>query len=216
MLVNKLKCIALFVLAMALVLAAADKPPVIEHLAWGSAGSYSQGAYVVAISDPNLRTDFVSPVLISFSVPKSKGSPALFFEIYAHFWYRLAGTSTWDGQGGIFWEFLSNDIPADIEVTNALGVLELHLTNNSLDEAFERSRVSRTWKMILRRDSLDFSRIRYKGTNTDVPQDEALAIINKLIDNGFDVQVWTEGYVQGFRSVMLNPLNIEVTRLSKN
>jgi len=201
---------------MALVLAAADKPQAIEHLAWGNAGSYSQGAYVVTISDPNLRTDFVSPTLISFSVPKSKGSPALFFEIYAHFWYRLAKTSTWDGRGGIFLGILSNDIPADIEVTNAIGVLELHMTNNSLDEGFERSRAPRTCKMILRRDSLDFWMIKYKGTDTDVPQDDALAIINKLIDNGFDVQVWTEGYVQGFRSVMLNPLNIEVTRLSKN
>jgi hypothetical protein len=194
---------------------AQEKGKTIEHLVWASAGSYSSAAYDLGPLNPNDETYFQSPILMTFHVPKSKGSPALFFEVWSQFWYRLGNTSYWDGQGGINLRILSNDIPYNVEVRNGAGILEIHMTNYIQDWAFSNHRINRGLKMIMQRDAVDFWIITYNDTGENVPYDTAVSILSKLIDKGFDVEVWAEGYVQGFTGLFLNPVFIEVTRLSK-
>ena len=72
----------------------------------------------------------------------------------------------------------------------------------------------------MRRDSMlrefdDWWRVVYKDTGNRVPPDEAQDILNKLIDNGFEVQIKASVGVEGVSEFLLYAFDVEVTRIVK-
>ena len=70
-------------------------------------------------------------------------------------------------------------------------------------------------KMQLRRGNLQCWWIKDINTGQYVSEEVALAAIDKMIDNGFKVEVWAWGTVQGISFVAPLMFQIEATRIGK-
>ncbi len=166
-------------------------------------------------------TEFISDTVISLHVPASPGSDALFFELSAQFWYGW-DTHLWrQAYGSIYQEIKSNIIPPGIDVYAATNVIDIGETNYAENETKVRERGRQSSKYMMKRDSNgDWFAGQFRVFDTEseeiVDDEIAIPIINSLIDNGFDIEIYTKGYVWGIDWIKLVFISIEVTRLSKN
>jgi len=71
-------------------------------------------------------------------------------------------------------------------------------------------------KIPLRRDNEDYWIVKDKVSGEQLPGDEAIFILNSLIDNGFKVEFYYKGKIQGIETIRLGPFIIEITRITKS
>ncbi len=188
-----------------------DKGKIIEHLVWETTPPFEVGYDLwIDEGDDEIVTPFESDPFLTFHVPTSPKSEALFFDIETQVNFTWSGFYKRMARIRCYYRFISDVISNDIEVWNSPSIFWTLETNNSLEPATGRDR--RVTKDRIRRNSVDHWLVYKSGER--VPDDVAIHIINSLIDSGFDVEFWVAGEVQGMRYFNIYPVIFEVTRLS--
>jgi len=180
LLVSVLLC--LFILS-SVTLAKEEKAKTIEFLAW--ADTLLDFPYYEYM-EPSVSTHFETEPFLRLNVPASPKSEAIFFDLFAKLVVWWSGYETRDVIVFVNVRIISDIIPDNIEVFSnfALGIWE---TNNSGDTGVYAD--NRNVKLIMRRDHLDWWSVKYKSGGW-VPDEEAISILKKLMDSGFDVEIW--------------------------
>jgi len=176
---------------------------------------YSPGYDYEITPDHTLPSGFESVPFLTFYVPPSpKESNAIFFDIFAQVIFKWSGLLDRIAHSKIVLNIISDVIPSDIWVyaTNAvLSVWEKNLEGN-YDTDFRRS-WKRNWR-IMERNNLDWFYVESK-LGDEVSDERKTKIINDLIDNGFSVEINTEGTIQGVSILIFLTCQVEVTRINK-
>jgi hypothetical protein len=212
--VKKFSLLGLCILGLLLPTWSQQGPAVIEYLAFASTGLSIPWALR---PDPTIQRNFESPILLSFDVPPSRKSPAVFLEISGQ--YQLSWTSNPIRifMSAVYYKITSPSVP-NIEISQAFTIPPtVSETNYAGDHSYPPNAVIRHkgyYKMRLTRDSLDMWWILDKNTGQRPPDDVALSYINSIIDNGFRVEVWAGGTIQGLSYIAPFAFQVEVTRLS--
>lgn len=183
----------------------------IEHLVW--ADTLRENAFDLTIAEYPERTEFESLPFLTFNVPASPKSAAIFFETRGH---ALVEWSNYliDTTEAVCWinlRIISNLIPENIEVgTGAMVVRQVEKNSLPFEDTI-RSWDSREY--VLRKGHVDWWVVRNISTGEVLSEKDAKALLTKLINNGFKVEIWANGIVQGVKSVWMMA-NVHVTRIS--
>jgi hypothetical protein len=157
--------------------------------------------------------------LLSFDVPASPKSPAIFFEAYGQFIINWTSSPYRICNPRIHWRIISPEIPDNIDFYNVYGVAGVYETNYAGDHAYPQNQQTCRFKggskLAMRRDDVEWWFIIDKSTGRQLPEDTALSLINSLISKGFHVEVWAAGDVQGLSYIAPFAFQMEVTRLVK-
>jgi len=186
------------------------KTKIIEFIGW--ADTCWDFMYFKEFEDPSIKTYFELEPFLSLNVPASPKSEAIFIDLWTQLVMWWSGYETRDVELVVLFKIISDVTPDNIEVLNMYGlaIAETNNTNNT-----GRQSIRKYFKFIMRRDHLDWWRIKYKDTGGYVPDKVALSILDKVIDGGFDIEIWVEGHAQGANRIRLAPVTMQVTRLSK-
>lgn len=187
------------------------KGKIIEHLVWVESNR-NEAAYRFYPTDDTQLEDFRSGPVLIYHVPASPKSEALFFDILAQTNIRWSGH--WERTANVRCEsrLISDIIPDNITVCSTPTVFWMGESNNSQSIGWNWER--RTAKIRMRRNSVDWWQV-YDESGEEIPAEDAIPIINGLIDNGFDVEVELSGSVKGIELIFILPVWIEVNRLVK-
>ncbi len=216
LLVSVFLCLFVFSLGMIALEKEEEKAPIIEHLfAYFSGRSEFLNHTYLESPTPLL---YESETLFAFHVPASPKSDAIFFELgYSSYVWWWSGYSPQMFQAALYVRIVSEIIPDDIYIYNGGGkVFDVAITH-----PYNTSKPGQhSYKIILRKDGLlrefpDWWEVRYVDTNWLVPYEKANSILNDLIDNGFDVEAFTKGEVEGVKEFMLLTFYVDVTRAMK-
>ncbi len=206
--------VLLFFFVCSLVMLADEKAQTIEHLVWADT-LWEQCFYKEPSNHEELES-FVSDPFLTFHVPASPKSDALFFEFWAQALYKWSGFETRRAKLELNFRIISGDIPDNIEVKIGSTVINVGETNVCGNYDIQGRRSRRYTKLPMRRNSVDWWIVYYKNSGVYVPENITHEILNNLMDNGFDVEVYTVGEIQGVSRINLIPVEFHVTRLSKN
>jgi hypothetical protein len=212
--VKRLSLLGFCILGLLLPTSSQQGPAVIEYLTLATTGGSSIPWELRP--DPTVQRTFESPILLSFDVPPSPKSPAVFLEVWAQFMINWTSNPVRICNPVINWRLISPAIP-NIEFTQGYGVASIHETNYAGDHSYPTDNIHRykgSTKMPLRRDVLEWWNIWDKSKGQWVPYDVALTYVSTLIDNGFRVEVWASGTIQGLSYIAPFAFQVEVTRLS--
>ncbi len=186
----------------------------IEYLLYISTEPYQPEPIEIA-EDYTVPYSFETQSLLNFKVPLLPKYEALFFEVQAQVFTHFVDYYIWRLTVGFRLNIISDVIHENICVFMDCSIADLYRTNNCLDQIY-RKRSRRNLRMIMRKNNLDWWQVLYKDTGEAVPEYLAKDILNKLIDNGFDVEFKLVGTVRGIKNPLwLYPVIIEVTGLSK-
>lgn len=192
----------------------------IEHLLWILGGRSGIGYYFYP-NDFTSRENFESDPLMTFHVPASKNYDALFFQTWATaqvVWEKDSPVYERAVRAFFYLRIISPLIPNNIDIFGGGSVIAT--AESKADGIYEKKglRDTRYRKFILTRDNVDYWYVMDTVSGEYINDDGLIfPILNNLIDNGFDVEVFTEGFIQGARYFTLFPFfSIEVTRLWKN
>lgn len=170
-------------------------------------------------NDVTAIESFNSGTLLELQVPPSPKSDAIFFYFNAQYYYEKSSHLNRMASSIIWYNIISDIIPDEYEVKQGMSLLSFSETNNSGDVSSGRS--WRNHRYALKRNSACAQycgelMVVYKGTMELIPEDIAIPIINALIDNGFSVEIFIEGKIQGLEYLNLLEAHMEISRLSKN
>jgi hypothetical protein len=215
LLISVLLCFFVFSLGAIAEEKKATEAPTIELLFWYSMG---RGEYPTILFDSPIIQRYESDSISTFHVPASPKSEAIFFEFgcqaIVYWWDGYIRQQFWSSP---YMRMLSEVIPDDISVQYGTGLLK----NHDLTHDYSSHRTDKhSYKIILRRDGMlrefpELVDVRYVSTGERVPDEIANSILNDLMDNGFDIEVFMKGEVEGVTKIWLIMFYIEVTRLSK-
>jgi len=165
--------------------------------------------------NPEVRTDFQSPAFISFTFPPSPKSSAAFFDLRATADYSWSNLQDRNGLCTIGFRVISDVIPPNINVRQGMTLFTMREKNVSGNFDPGSRRENRAELISLRRDSTDWWIFTYKDTNQWIPEQEAIALLNKLLDVGFAVEIFAEGHIQGATRFQVRTASVQVTRVGK-
>ncbi len=156
-------------------------------------------------------------VLLELQVPPSPKCDALFIFLDTKYGYAWGPVQSWNALGGIRISLTSPSVPEGILVRTWIAIVGKSETNNTYDTGNDMS--PRNFRFMLKRDCISDALgwlVYYEETGEPVPENEAIHIINDLIDNGFNAEFLGYVWVQGMEWIKLDYITVEVTRLSKN
>jgi len=213
LLVSVLLCFFVF----SLMIASEKKALIVEHLFWFDIGrDYS---FKVTPEDYTAETFFKLDPFFIFHVPASPKCKAIFFELWAQVGIKWSNFSTRFAHPTVYLRCISDVIPDNIDVAWGYSVVGLSDTNNANNYTIKWScRYERNLKFTMRKDGnyMVGWLITYKDTGRLVEKDVYVPIVKELMNNGFDVEVWGQGWLHGAESMLYIPVIMEVTRLSKD
>ncbi len=205
------------VLISTLVLAQQQKPKLIEYVL--TAGGFDPvNGYTYVPADQGNLEDFVSSPQLTVHVPPSPLSDAVFFEFTGQYWWSWGPGAYRIFNTGLNLAVKSPVIPAGISVsTGGAGteIADVNLAGVSTGQ----NRFTRTSKIRMERNTYltgwtsGFD-VLYTANNEAVPQNEAIRIINRLMNTGFDLEFCVRGSVRGVRYVKNTQITVEITRLA--
>ncbi len=184
----------------------------IEHLVWADTGAGN--VIALPIANPAARTVVDTPSFLSFHVPASPGSEALFFDVWGQLIFKWSSSRIHRAVISIQLKVISSVIPTNVNVSTGSRLVASDNTNKAQDSSGSDNRFSRTIKWILRGDKTDYWYVTYKSGGEPLPQAQALSILKNLIKKGFDVQINATGELQGVQQASLYPVTLQVTRLA--
>lgn len=167
----------------------------------------------VVPADTTVLTDIESGVALSVDVPRSsRRVNALFLDVFAQSQWLFSADPERRIRTLVHITLVSDALPPNIEVSSGAIVAQEASTNNAGDQdiGFRRSR--RDAKFGIWRDRLgDFSVID-KTTGLNLPEPQALAVLNALLNRGFRAELGMNGRIQGVSQHRGIALLLEVTR----
>ena len=165
--------------------------------------------------DPAIKTDFQSPGFMGFAVPPSPKYSALFFDLRASADFNWSNLPTRDGLCTVFFKILSDVIPPNIEVSTGMTLFLWRENNIGGSYDWGSRRENRAEIISMRRESLDFMIVMDKTTNKRLPEQEAILLINRILDAGFSVEFFAEGHIQGATRFQVRTVSVHVTAIGK-
>ena len=185
---------------------------------------YNPGSmYNFSPSNTTIKTDFNSESdsvpLLTIPVPPSPKSEAVFLQFTATADVRWTNDTYRSALIYVYVRVKSTDIPQGIIVRTGGSILRTSDKNDTNSTYDVLDRHYRLYKCNLMRGiaatsyngGFDFK----DGNGDNVPDEIKLAIIEKLIDNGFTLEYSVAGTIQGIANMRLMGVEGEVTRLSK-
>ncbi len=166
-------------------------------------------------------TDLVNPTEVYSEtyhlghVPPSPKTEAIFFDYVSMFHFSWTNLELRRVGLGADIVCSSDNIPA-YEIRSGAWYIVKGETNCSPYGPTGTDRQGFSDRYPMWRDRHDWWVVVYKGTGVRVPEEEAIPIINKFMDNGFDIGYRVRAYFHGVSWVSLQFFGLEVTRLSKN
>ena len=171
--------------------------------------------YVFTAPDDKMCEEnvFPSTPIIMGNVPPSSKAEAIFFEIWFNFWYEYYYYCPENHiKGGLILELINPDvIPSELQVICGGWYFD-HRDQYGFtgpNWGWERGTISDKYGLF--RDKVWFWKVMNKSNQQEVPEEEAIFIINKLIDKGFDIQFYFRGMLKGAPEIELCWLSLEVT-----
>ena len=161
-------------------------------------------------------TTFNSHLINMGHVPPSPKSEALFFEIWCQYRYKWNTNTVRIAYAGPTYIISSPVIPVGIEVSLDEYRFLRSDTNIAGNSSTRHEREHIISKIGMWRDKVDFWWIWNTETQSEVDGEEAISILNKLIDSGFDVFHQTWGQIQGADWIYLRWVSLEVSGIVKN
>lgn len=197
------------------------KANVIEHLVFAQSSVRhdlsNYPAYQYSPTDPYSNEQFLSPTLLTFHVPPSPKSDTLFFELFTRGTVTYANTESRIAGLQVMIRFVSDSIPDNFTIYSGHQVIKRYgdVAVASGTMGVESGLHTRTTRLIMRNNTTDWWIIT-SDTGEDVPKEIALPLLDKLIKEGFDVEVYATGQVLGVSLIRCDLVLIDVTRLSKH
>lgn len=171
--------------------------------------------YLWVVENPGEKTYFKKGTFLSVNIPPSKKYETLFF----HFWLnaRLNEDSAINhliAEITIWGKAVSDSIPEGIEVLLGIGNCGIDTPKQGLHPRLYQIPQKRNIKTRLQRDDVGFWWVIDSASGKRIPDDEAITVLNALLANGFDIEFYFDGYIQGINKIRLGPTTIEITRVS--
>lgn len=205
--------LCLFVFSLGALAEEKAKASIIEHLVWADTGNVF---ITVEIEDYTIRKSFETEPFLRFHVPASPKSEALFFDVFTQILFRWSDFEERRLTAVNRLRIISDAIPENITVFTGKVIYETSETNFTHNFSRHKERAMARCKFNMRRNAVDWWWVENLETGERVPDSEALLFWEKLIDNGFDVEVFAWGTTLGVKEyICFIPVTIEVTRLSK-
>ncbi len=212
--IKKSLVLVLFVLGLLPAGSAQEKPNSLEHIFWKMGGFFNE------TTTPGPGTyGFESPLFMSIHVPPSPKADCVYFEFGSQSmvqWIPNVAQSYWSGYR---MQFKSGAIPANVSVENTIAVDGVNDPGVFRQGGARTNKSTYRWTIV--RDGFleDYVfqplTMRYIDSGQPLPDDEANAILNGMLDSGFDVDVTVKGVAQGVQSFYLVSGWIDVTRSVK-
>ena len=209
--------VSLLLLILVSVIVGEDKAQTIEFVLWEELDLSNWKILDLKIPEEKLNeeTSTKTEPFMVITIPPSPKSDALFFKPQQKGSFKKAFSEYRKASCYLDMTIISDFIPPNVEFFVWIGLFKLDEHNLGGSYDLSKRPVYRELELMLKRDKIGWWNIVYK-TGGRVPEEEAFPIIDKLIDNGFEVEISYDGYVQGIKEVLLGPFLIEVTRVSKN
>lgn len=172
-------------------------------------------AFAVEVLNPGGQTNFESPTFMTLTFPPSPKASAAFFDLRATASYRWSTLLTRNGYCTVNFRVISDVIPSNIEVFSGMTLFLMRENNVSGNYDLGDRRDNRAELLSLRRNSVDWWIIRDKTTYDPMPEQDAIALLNRLLDVGFTVEFYAVGHIQGATSFQVRTVAVQVTRVNK-
>lgn len=173
-------------------------------------------AFAVEVLTPGTLTVFESPTFMTLTFPPSPKSSVAFFDLRATASYRWSNLLTRNGQCTLYFRVISDVIPPNIEVRNGMTLFLMREDNFGGNSDQGDRRENRAELLSLRRNSVDWWTIWDKTTHDPMPEQDAIALLNRLLDVGFTVEFYAVGHIQGAISFQVRTVAVQVTRAIKS
>jgi hypothetical protein len=209
---NKMKVLSFASLFLAVSLAVSAVAPKIEHLVWADTGYDAVFIYELTPPDPTIRLDYKSKPFLTFKVPGSPAANTIFFEWNGSLVFNWSGDVSRVMVGEVICQISSSLIPAGVVVRGGFTLGHISSNNAADSGQIEHIRWARYFKVIMRKDKLDWWGVYYEATGDPYP--DAQALIAKLLKKGFEVQVRAEGIAKGVGLIQYIQVSVQATRLA--
>jgi len=172
-------------------------------------------AFALTGLNPGIRTDFQSPTFMTLTFPPSPKNSAAFFDLRAAASYSWSNLLTRNAKCTLGFRVISDVIPSNFDVLNGMTLFLMRENNVGGNYDLGDRRENRAELLSLRRDSVDWWTVQDKTTLERMPEQDAIALLNRLLDVGFTVEFYAEGHIQGATSFQVRTVTVQVTRVDK-
>jgi len=169
--------------------------------------------YDVEIKDVTLETSFASDPILKFHVPPSPKSFTILFKCWNTLVYAWSDYERRHIEYKICLRTISDVIPYSMDVRTAVHIPSEYVMENFSNSKTKSKRLEHFTEIFMKRDGSTSWSVNYKSGER-VQDWKAVRIFTELIDQGFDVEVWVEGMIQGMEVASCRNVVIEVSRLS--
>ena len=210
-------CVVLCLAMLSLESVAQEKIPTIEHIYWAFTGYFNETTLTV----PDFVTFQSLESLFEFHVPPSPKSDIIFFECGCQSsctWFTDYPTQSY--WSGFTIDIISPVIPDNYKVSTGITLDQRRDIVHTHPEGCRTEKS--TYKIAIERDGFlkahvfsPLSITNKLNPQEDVSNEIANAILNALMDKGFDAKVTVNGQAEGVQIYRLVSGWIHVTRTSK-
>jgi len=168
-------------------------------------------------ADPSVESEFNTGTFLTLHVPECKKCDAIVFDASAQGNFTESKiTSRLDISCINGWRIISDVIPPNIQVFSGMGLGYVNGVQGGIQPLLPNARLLREAKILLERGRVgNWWHFTYKDTNDYIPDAEAIPILNKLLDNGFDVEFYFYGTVRGISWVWIHCFNVYISSIEK-
>ena len=186
-----------------------------ELLAYFDQGQ--EGFWTYTAANPNNKEEFDSGVFATLHVPPCPKCEAVVFEIYAQVvqMAEYPNSTYLDYNCDTVFKIISDVIPPNIEVSSGLNIFEARGVQGQVQAVLNSPRANRVRKMQLTRNYLKWWNVFNTVTGQYLPAAEAIPILNKLINRGFDVEFSYHGYTQGIVSFWAGTFSVYISSIER-
>lgn len=166
-------------------------------------------------ADTTVVTQVDSGIALAVDIPRSsRRVNALFLDVFAQSQFLFNADAERRIRLALTVTLLSDAVPSTVDVSLALAVANEGSTNHGGDFDIVQRRSRRDAKAVIWRDRLGDFFITDKATGQALPEPQAIAVMNTLLDRGFRAEFRLTGILQGVSHHAGIGLRVEVTRAS--
>lgn len=167
-------------------------------------------------TNPSAPISFNTGTFLTLHVPACKKCDAIAFDASAQGNFAESiNTSRLYVSCTNGWRVISDVIPSNIEVWSGMGLGYASGFQDGIQSVLPNTRLRRAERILLERGRVGNWFFTYKNTDQEIPDEEAIPILNKLLDKGFDVEFYFSGIVQGISDVWIHFYNIYISSIEK-
>ncbi len=189
--------VLLFFFVFTLGALANEKAKTIEFLVWKELDFSNWIIFELNVAPENFdeKTYITTDPFMIVHIPPSPDSETLFFRLQYQGYFKKTYSVERGASVMLYGKVISDVIPPSIEVLIPSGLYYFEEQNVGGNYDSGPSQIRREPKLILTRDSASWWKVVDESGGW-VPDEEAIPILNSLIDSGFDIEFYYSGWIK--------------------